>query len=122
MTLTVLTYLLYLTISIGLTIWVGRTLFTNGRAFLLDIFRGNVQLADSVNKLLLVGFYLVNVGYVSLSMYIGMDILSMEHLMEKLSYKLGMILLVLGAMHFTNLVILYKLRKRSQADMKIAAA
>ena len=122
MTLTVLAYLLYLTISIGLTIWVGRTLFTNGRAFLLDIFRGNVQLADSVNKLLLVGFYLVNVGYVSLSMYIGMDILSMEHLMEKLSYKLGMILLVLGAMHFTNLVILYKLRKRSQADMKIAAA
>lgn len=117
MTLTVITYLLYLTISIGLTLLVGRTLFTNGRGFLVDIFNGDTNLADSINKLLLVGFYLVNVGYVSLTMHMGMDILSAEHMMEKLSYKIGVILLVLAGMHFMNLIVLYKMRKRNREEL-----
>ena len=40
------TYLLYLTISIGITIWVARTLHKNGRTFLLEAFHGNEGLAD----------------------------------------------------------------------------
>src|SRR3979411_1263024 len=63
---TVVTYLIYLAISIGLTIWVARTLHRNGRIFLVDVFHGNEPLADSVNHLLVVGFYLISFGYVSL--------------------------------------------------------
>ena len=63
MTFTVAAYLGYLVLSVGLTIWVARTLAKNGRVFLVDAFGGNAELADSVNKLLVVGFYLINVGY-----------------------------------------------------------
>ena len=66
MNIEIATYLLYLVISIGLTIWVAHTLHKNGRIFLVDVFHGNEPLADSVNHLLVVGFYLINLGYVSL--------------------------------------------------------
>ena len=63
MNYTILTYSIYLPTTVLLTIWVARTLFKNGRVFLVEIFHRDEVLADSVNKLLLVGFYLVNVGY-----------------------------------------------------------
>ena len=65
------TYLAYLAISIALTVWVARTLHKNGRIFLVDSFLGNEQLADSVNHLLVVGFYLMNIGYVALALKHG---------------------------------------------------
>ena len=66
----VVTYAMYLILSIALTIWVARTLFKNGRIFLVDVFRGNEAIADSVNQLLVVGFYLINLGYISLMLKI----------------------------------------------------
>ena len=68
MTLKTLAYLLYLAITVPLTIYVARTLFRNGKVFLHDVFNGNDALADAVNRLLVVGFYLFNLGYVALFM------------------------------------------------------
>ena len=56
-------YSVYLILTVILTVWVARTLFRNGKVFLIDIFHGNEELAKAVNNLLLVGFYLVNIGY-----------------------------------------------------------
>src|SRR3954453_18134407 len=94
----VFTYLLYLAISIALTVWVAQTLFRNGRLFLVDVFHGNEALADSVNHLLVVGFYLINLGYVSLSLRIGYNVDDTRASIEALSAKVGLVLLVLGAM------------------------
>ncbi len=58
----IVSYLIYIPVTVAITIWVASTLFKNGRVFLVDIFHGNDLLADSVNKLLLVGFYLINIG------------------------------------------------------------
>ena len=74
MNYTVMTYLGYLAISIGLTIWVAQTLFKNGRVFLVDVFHGNQELAGSVNHLLVVGFYLINLGYVSLMLKLDLAV------------------------------------------------
>ena len=113
MTIEITTYLLYLSISIALTIWVGRTLFKNGRVFLVDVFHGNESLADSVNHLLVVGFYLINFGYVSLALKLGYDVATAREGIEALSVKVGMVLLVLGAMHFFNLLIFSRMRRRA---------
>ena len=61
-------YAMYLTVSLALTVWVARTLHKNGRVFLVEAFRGNTELADSVNHLLVVGFYLINIGYIALAL------------------------------------------------------
>jgi hypothetical protein len=114
MTIGISTYLVYLAISIALTVWVARTLHKNGRVFLVDVFHGNENLADSVNHLLVVGFYLINFGYVSLALKLGYDVTSAQAGIEALSVKVGMVLLVLGAMHFFNLFIFSRMRRRSQ--------
>ena|ERR1700730_15859648 len=111
--ITTYTYLVYLGISIALTIWVARTLHKNGRVFLVDVFHGNEPLADSVNHLLVVGFYLINFGYVSLALKLGYTVASAQESIEALSVKVGMVLLVLGGMHFFNLFIFSRMRRRA---------
>jgi hypothetical protein len=109
----IITYLVYLAISIALTIWVAHTLHKNGRVFLVDVFHGNEPLADSVNHLLVVGFYLINLGYVSLALKLGYSLASAQEGIEALSVKVGMVLIVLGGMHFFNLFIFSRMRRRA---------
>ena len=114
----IITYSFYLVISICLTIWVARTLFKNGKVFLLDIFHGNKEMADSVNNLLLVGFYLVNLGYAVYTLRISTTIDNAQQILESLSIKTGLIILILGGMHFLNLYIFFTLRKRAMQDTR----
>src|SRR2546423_10091870 len=109
----VATYALYLAISVALTVWVARTLHKNGRIFLVDAFHGNEPLADSINHLLVVGFYLINIGYVSLALREGQMPVDLQGVLETLSRKVGVVLLVLGGMHFFNLLVFSKMRKRA---------
>jgi hypothetical protein len=113
MNVVVTSYVIYLAISIALTVWVARTLHKNGRVFLVDVFHGNESLADSVNHLLVVGFYLINLGYVSLALKLGYDVKTAQEGIEALSSKVGMVLVVLGGMHFFNLFIFSRMRRRA---------
>jgi hypothetical protein len=112
------TYIAYLLVSICLTVWVARTLHKNGRIFLVDSFLGNEELADSVNHLLVVGFYLINVGYVTLALKYGATVVNAQEALERLSTKIGLVLLVLGVMHFFNLSIFTQMRKRGVQRQK----
>ncbi|WP_327353910.1 hypothetical protein [Streptomyces sp. NBC_01304] len=112
MDLTVLAYVVYLAISIGLTVWVARTLSRNGKIFLADVLHGNEKLADAVNHLLVVGFYLVNLGFVALYLKAAEAVEDARGLFEALSVKLGVVLLVLGVMHLGNVWVLNKIRRR----------
>jgi hypothetical protein len=113
MTPTVWMYLLYLAITVAITIWVAKTLHKNGRIFLVDSFAGNEALADSINHLLVVGFYLINIGYVSLALRHGAKAEDLQGVLEALSTKVGVVLLVLGGMHFFNLSVFSKMRRRA---------
>jgi len=110
----VITYAVYLSLSIALTVWVAQTLHKNGRVFLVDVLKGNEELAGSVNHLLRVGFYLVNLGYVSLALKIGYDVPNAQESIEALSSKIGFVLVVLGGMHFFNLYIFTRIRSRAR--------
>ena len=112
MDIVVATYGAYVAISVFLTIWVARTLHKNGRVFLVEVFGGDESLADSVNHLLVVGFYLINLGYISLALKIGGEIASAREGIEALSWKIGLVLLVLGGMHFFNLVIFQRIHRK----------
>ncbi|MBI1371941.1 MAG: hypothetical protein GC159_04160 [Phycisphaera sp.] len=110
---TVTAYLLYLAISIAITVWVARTLHHNGRLFLLHAFHGDEKLTDSVNHLLVVGFYLINIGYVTLALKYGLKPDDAAATIEFLSTKVGLVLVVLGVMHFGNLYVFSRLRQRA---------
>ncbi|MFF1417319.1 hypothetical protein [Streptomyces sp. NPDC058280] len=112
MDLTVVAYLVYLAISVALTVWVARTLSRNGRVFLADVLHGNEKLAEAVNHLLVVGFYLVNLGFVALYLKNADAVENARGLFEALSVKVGVVLLVLGVMHLGNVYVLNKIRRR----------
>ncbi|RKR92621.1 hypothetical protein BDK92_7063 [Micromonospora pisi] len=103
-------YLVYLAISIGLTVWVASTLSRNGLVFLAEVFHDS-GLAKAVNSLLVVGFYLLNLGYVTVAMKYSGHIGSTSQAMETLSKKIGLVLLVLGALHFFNVFALNRYRR-----------
>jgi len=107
------TYTAYVTLSLALTIWVARTLHKGGRVFLVDVFRGNTELADSTNHLLVVGFYLINLGYIALNLRYAFEIDTARAGVEVLSGKVGGVLVALGILHFFNLFVFSRIRRRA---------
>ena len=114
--MTVATYLSYLVLAVPLTIWVASTLSRNGRVFLEDVFAGNDDLADAVNRLLVVGFYLLNLGFVTLYPRVDQEVRSLRGLFEVLSVKLGIVMLLLGVIHFCNVYVFNTIRRRSRME------
>ncbi|PZQ19128.1 MAG: hypothetical protein DI565_01710 [Ancylobacter novellus] len=112
MTFATVNYIAYIAISAALTIWVAHTLSTRGRVFLVEFLRGNETLADSINHLLVVGFYLVNLGYATLAMSYGEKPETIDGVLEALSFKVGLVMLVLGATHFFNMSMIAQLGKK----------
>jgi hypothetical protein len=101
--MTEIVYALNLIIAIGITIWVAHTLASNGEVFLIDCFGHNPELARSTNHLLVVGFYLVNLGFITLTLSLGDEPKTVPEAVRFLSAKVGLAVLVLGAMHFFNM-------------------
>jgi len=107
-------YITYAVVAIGLTVWIARTLFKNGAVFLEEVFPDSPKMAEAVNRLLVVGFYLINLGYASLILKAG-DSSSITQSIEILAQKLGLLLLSLGAMHFANLYVFHRIRRRAKS-------
>ena len=101
--ITIISYALYLLITIALTIWVARTLSKNGEVFLVDCFGHDQVLARSTNHLLVVGFYLVNLGFILLALRYGQEPAGWADAIRFLSSKVGLVVVVLGGMHFFNM-------------------
>ncbi len=111
--ITIIHHLFYILISAGLTVWVGRVLFKNGWVFLVESFNGNEDMAESVNHLLIVGFYLVNLGVVALFLRLGARPDDAVEFIELLSLKLGIVLLLLGMMHYFNMFNIARMRRKA---------
>ena len=102
-------FIVYLAFSIFITVYVSRTLSKNGLAFLIQGFKGNVELATSTNHLLVVGFYLVNLGFVLLRMQTNIVVTSLDRLIIYQAEGLGLVLLVLGFAHFFNMYVIHRI-------------
>ena len=113
-----ISYMVYLVVSVAMTIWVARTLSKNGRVFLIDSFNDNEALADSVNHMLVVGFYLINLGYILLALKTQQDLESLRVSIEFLSKKIGLVLLILGIMHLFNVFVIAKWRARALSQQQ----
>lgn len=110
MSWSILTYSMYLIGSAFFTIWVGHTLYRSGAPYVQMAFT-KVAIATSVNRLLLIGFYLVNTAYILLVLKEKKDVDSLETMLELLSVKLGLIVGILALMHFLNLLSLFIIKK-----------
>ncbi|MBB5857035.1 hypothetical protein ACFQ05_29500 [Amycolatopsis umgeniensis] len=108
----VVAYALYLAITVPLTVLVARTLSRHGKTFLEDVFQDKQALAHSVNQLLVVGFYLVSLGFVTLFLTSNDTVLDARDIFEMLSVKVGTVALVLGVMHVGNVLVFNGIRRK----------
>lgn len=118
MTWTVATYLAYLLTAVPITVWVATVLSRNGGIFLADVFDRESGLADAVNTLLVVGFYLINLGFVMLYVRGGGKANDVSGLLSVLSVKIGTVMLVLGVMHFLNVMVFSSMRRHSRREAR----
>ena len=107
-------YLTYAAVSIGLIVWLARTLFKTGAVFLEDVFEDNPKMAESVNRLLVIGFYMVNLGYAALLLQANAAADAVTAV-EILVRKLGILLVSLAGLHFANLYVFTRIRRRAGA-------
>ncbi len=112
----IIAYSIYLPVTIGLTYYVARVLFRNGKVFMLDIFRGREEIATSTNKLFQVGFYLLNIGFALLTLKSKGLIASTQGVFEVLSEKIGGFSIYLGIMLFMNLYLFFRGKKKAKEN------
>ena len=105
-------YVVYLVVSLLVTVLLGRTLHRHGRCLVISCLNGDVQAADAVNNLLLAGFYLVNIAFVALVLKSDINVVTCRQSVDLLSTKLGIVMLTLGVLHFVNLIVLGFIKSR----------
>jgi hypothetical protein len=104
-------YIIYLALMVFIIVYVGKYFYTNGRIFIISLLNDNVSLADHINKLLLVAYYLFNIGYAFIKLKHWQKISNMEMLFSSLSVNMGMLILILACTHYFNMLIIYILSK-----------
>src|SRR6266702_3638551 len=108
-------YAAYLAVSIGLTVIVASALSRSGRVYLAGVFGGDEGMAAAVNRMLVVGFCLLSLGYAALTLRTSGDIHGPGEAIGVLSVKVGEELLVLGVLHLVNMMFFTRLRRRQEA-------
>jgi hypothetical protein len=113
-------YSVYLPVTLFLTYYVAKTLFNSGKIFMLDIFRGRVEIAESTNHLFRVGFYLLNIGFAILMLKTNYEVFNGQTLLEVLSLKVGGFSIYLGLMLFFNLYLFFRGKRKSKENQALA--
>ena len=106
-------YLSYGVISIGLVTWLASTLYANGALFLEEVFPGREQLAGAMNRLLVTGFVMLNLGWAALLLRAG-EPADGAAAVEALALRLGLLLIILALLHFVNLLALAGVRSQQR--------
>jgi hypothetical protein len=114
----IIAYIVYLTVTVITTVFVGKHLHKNGYHLIFDLFE-NERFTTTVNNLLLTGYYLVNIGYIAITIDAFHEISSLDLLFSRLAQRIGIIFLILGSLHYNNILILHLLSRRKQEIIKM---
>lgn len=110
MTPIVISYGVYTGVATILTVGLARTLSKHGHVFLEDVFPDRPTLARSINQLLVVGFFMLNLGYAFFLMRQSHPA-DGQAAFEGLAQRLGILLVSLAGIHFTNVLVFWKIRR-----------
>ncbi len=109
-------YILYLIATWLITVHVGWNLYKNGRIYILNLLHGDEALTDAINRILLTGYYLLNLGYATLMITQWQTIETLATVISSICGMVGNILLLLAAIHFINMTVIFWLSKKKQTS------
>lgn len=108
----VLVYAIYLALMVFIIGYVGRLFYNNGRIFILSLFHGNEDQTDYMNRILLVAYYLFNIGYAFVRLRFWERLNSFGMLVSSLAETVGLLILILAVTHYFNMLLIYYLSKK----------
>lgn len=108
----ILAYGIFLSIMIFIVVYVGRLFYRNGRVFILALFKGDAAQADHMNHILLLAYYLFNIGYAFLELRFWNKIANIEQLLSSLAGNIGLLIFILAVTHYFNMLLIYFLSKK----------
>lgn len=108
MNLNLIAYTLFLTIVIFIIIVVGKICYKNGNVFVAALLPGHEDLCIRINKLLLMGYYLLNIGYTTMTLISWQTIISTPQLVELIAYRSAIMICLLALMHYFNIFMITK--------------
>lgn len=107
-----LAYAIYAAITVYIIYWVGKAFHTNGRIFILQLFRHDEAMTDTTNNILLIAYYLFNIGYAILQLSYWEKVTDLATLISSITTKMGMLIIILAVTHYGNMTLIYFLSKR----------
>lgn len=114
--LLITSYILYLTITAVITFYVGWLCYKNGIHYIQAELKDEV-LANAVNRFLLIGYYLTNLGYAAIMIYNWEHVNNMADVINALSKRISFIVLSMGGMHYLNITLIYLLRQNNKTSI-----
>lgn len=112
MNLNILAYIIYLSITSVIIIKVGKLCYDNGNLFVSQLIPNHEELCHQINKMLLIGYYLLNLGYCAMTLISWEKISTSNQLIEIIATKSAIIILIIGLMHYLNILLLTKYIKK----------
>ena len=106
MNLNLLSYALFFPAMVGIAVYVAQVCHRNGRLWMLRIFDDEAHFVDAVNNILLVGCYVVNVGYIAIVLSLWEPVTSVPQMLGVLSQRIALILFTLAGLHYQNIAVL----------------
>ncbi|HEY5367591.1 MAG TPA: hypothetical protein VIJ75_01250 [Hanamia sp.] len=108
----IFSYLIYSCITIYIIYWVGKLFHSNGRIFILRLFHQSESLADTTNNILLLAYYLFNIGYVVIQFSYWEKVTGIESMIASIALKAGLLIMILAITHYFNMLLIYFLSKK----------
>lgn len=105
MNLNIIAYCIYIAVIFYVTVFIGKKFHSNGRIFLHELVADH-GVCEAVNNILLVAYYLLNIGNAIVMIRTWPQIQSIGELVEVTSYNIGLIVLLLVIVHYVNIVLL----------------
>ena len=112
MTLNIIGYLIYLGITAIIIIKVGKICYTNGSIYVAQLIPHHKELCLKINQVLLVAYYLFNLGYCAITLIQWKLITKYSELIEVICTKTAIILFLLATLHYLNILIITKQIKK----------
>jgi vacuolar-type H+-ATPase subunit I/STV1 len=104
--LNILSYLIYISLTTVITFIVGNSLHKTGKVFLSHLFTKELDVMLTVNNILLIGYYLLNIGFALYTMNNWDKITTVSQLIQDTGYHISIILMTLGIIHYFNITAL----------------
>ncbi len=112
-------YIIYLIITFFVIVFVGKLFYKNGRVFILALMRDDAPATDQLNNILLVAYYLFNIGYAFVKLHLWQKIENLAMLVASIANNISLLIFILASTHYINMMLIWYLSKSKNSSLTI---